>query len=277
MSCKLSIIHNLYKRNEFVNETIRLNLMALKSTNIDFQYILFNDNGDKDIWKDVKEFKDDVEYIYSEINYGHKMCSGGWVGAIPHLKGEYIHNVGQDDVMTYQFYQHSIDVLDNNPDVYLVFSNGFQADEQLNALGLMLNPNFILTQNQAYYNPIECFKFWFGINSVFYETGSDVVTCANNNIPAPGTIYRKKLHDLIGEPDVDTFRGACDFEYWARVLFNEYKCHLLEIPNWLYRRSEYSAGEEIIEGKHNLNHWNNIFLEKIKEKYKKLWEEKCKS
>ena len=68
---KLSIIHNLYKRNEFVKESVRLNLIALKDANIDFQYILFNDNGDKDIWEDIIDYilyavqspiSDDEEY-----------------------------------------------------------------------------------------------------------------------------------------------------------------------------------------------------------------------
>ena len=44
MSPKLSIIHNLYKRNEYVNESVNINLKALIDANIDFQYILFNDN-----------------------------------------------------------------------------------------------------------------------------------------------------------------------------------------------------------------------------------------
>ena len=275
MSCKLSIIHNLYKRNEFVNESVKLNLLALDEAKIDYQYILFNDNGDKDIYDDIKEFGDKVEYIYSDVNYGHRMCTGGWIGAIPHLKGEYVHNLGQDDVMTKHFYKNSVDILDNNPDIYLVFSNGFSVDEKLSPTSLLLNPNFILTQNQAYYDPLECFKFWFGINSKFHNTGSDVVTCANNNIPAPGTIYRTKLHDLIGEPDIDNFRGAADFEYWSRILFNEYKCHLIELPNWLYRRSEYSAGNEIIDGKGNNDYWRKFSLDAIKEKYTKLWEKKC--
>ena len=275
MSCKLSIIHNLYKKNEFVNESVKLNLLALDEAKIDYQYILFNDNGDKDIYEDIKEFGDKVEYIYSDVNYGHRMCTGGWIGAIPHLKGEYVHNLGQDDVMTKYFYKNSVKVLDDNPDVYLVFSNGFKVDEKLNPISLMLNPDYFLSKNQAYYNPLECFKVWFGINSIFHHTGSDVVTCANNNIPAPGTIYRTKLHDLIGEPDIDNFRGACDFEYFARVIFNEYKCHLIEVPNWLYRRSEYSAGNEIIDGKQNNDYWRKFSLNAIKEKYTELWEKKC--
>ena len=45
----ISIIHNLYKRNPFVRETVLLNLKALDESIIDYQYICFNDNGDKEI------------------------------------------------------------------------------------------------------------------------------------------------------------------------------------------------------------------------------------
>ncbi len=71
----ISIIQNLYHRNEFVNETVRLNLLALEEAEVNYQYILFNDNGDKDIYDDIKEFEDRVQYIYSDINYGHRMCT----------------------------------------------------------------------------------------------------------------------------------------------------------------------------------------------------------
>ena len=38
---KISVIHNLYKRNPYVNESVQYNLHALKEANVDYQYILF--------------------------------------------------------------------------------------------------------------------------------------------------------------------------------------------------------------------------------------------
>ena len=104
----ITIIQNLYTKNEFINETVRLNLLALEESGVKYQYILFNDNGDKDIYEDIKEFEDKVEYIYSDINYGRRMCTGGWIGALPYVKGDLIHNTTQDDVMTSLFYKKSI-------------------------------------------------------------------------------------------------------------------------------------------------------------------------
>ena len=39
---KISVIHNLYKRNPHVNESVRYNIHALEEINADYQYILFN-------------------------------------------------------------------------------------------------------------------------------------------------------------------------------------------------------------------------------------------
>jgi len=268
MKNKLSVIHNLYLKNKYVNESIKLNLKALEDSGTDYQYILFNDNGDISIREDIEEFlSEKVEYIYSDINYGRKMGTGGWVGALPYVKGDLIHNTTQDDVMTSLFYKKIIEVFDSRDDIYLVFSNGFKVNENLIIINLVNNPEFILNYEQ----PLEAFKFWFGID----ENGENKVTRSNNNIPAPGTIYRRELHDLIGEPGVHEFGGACDFEYWARILFNEYKCHYINFPLWLFRRSKYTTALQSKDGKNIGNHWRNLSVEHIKEKYTKLWEERC--
>ena len=70
-------------------------LIGLKDTTLDFNYIIFNDHGDKSIYEDVKDLVGgSVSYVYSDINYGLKVCSGGWVGAIPLTKPGLIHNIG---------------------------------------------------------------------------------------------------------------------------------------------------------------------------------------
>ena len=133
-----------------------------------------------------------------------------------------------------------------------------------------MNPNIMPGQNWPSYehNPLECFKLWFGVNE------SNEVTAANNHIMASGVIYRTKLHDIIGEPDL-TFGGACDFEYWSRVLFNGRSCKMVNLPTWFYRLSEYSAGNTIMEdGERNNDKYLHECIDAIKQKYIKLWREK---
>ena len=103
---KISIIHNLYNKNPYIGESVQYNIAALEEAGVDYQYILFNDKGDKEIYEDIKNLlNDNVEYHYSKINYGKGKCSGGWMGAIPLLKGDIIHNTGQDDVFIADFYK----------------------------------------------------------------------------------------------------------------------------------------------------------------------------
>jgi hypothetical protein len=258
---KLSLIHNQYKKNPYTNESVRLGLRALRDVNIDYEYVIFNDNGDKEIYEDIKEFLDDpkVKYVYSDVNYGLKLCSGGWVGAQPHLTGELIHNMGQDDIFSPVFYEVGVRELTNDPDLMLIHFNAFAVNEKLEPKSIMLHPDHI----PDYYNhPFELWKSWFGVG----ENGHDEVTRANNNFLAPGVIYKKKLHDLIGLPDINNFVGACDFEFWARVLFYGYKCKQIAYPTWLYRQSELSTSvgqDDKIK----------IWVDNVKKKYYNLYKE----
>ena len=102
------------------------------------------------------------------------------------------------------------------------------------------------------------FKEWFGVID-------NKITKANNQLLAPGTLYRKSLHDLIGEPDLKTFKGAADFEYWSRILFNGYKGIYSPEAYWLYRVSEMSVS-------HSTDFPSIINTVGIK--YNKLWSKK---
>ena len=49
---KISVIQNVWKRNPYIAETIEYNLLALEEAGVDYQYIIFNDKGDKEIHED---------------------------------------------------------------------------------------------------------------------------------------------------------------------------------------------------------------------------------
>lgn len=256
---KLSLIHNQYKRNPYTNQSVRLTLLALRKAKVDYEYIIFNDNGDTSILDDVNEFMDDlrINYVYSDKNYGNKLCSGGWVGAQSYIHGDLIHNMGQDDIFTPFFYEKAIQEFDRDGDLMLIHFNGFAVNERLEVMHLLMSPDRTLD----YYNrPYEGFKWWFGVG----ENGKNEVTRANNNFLAPGVIYRKKVQDVIGLPDVDNFVGACDFEYWARILFHKMKCKSITLPSWLYRQSTLSTS---VGNDDKIKIW----VDKVKEKYYNLY------
>tara|TARA_R100000541_G_scaffold48671_1_gene55767 strand:+ start:47 stop:808 length:762 start_codon:yes stop_codon:yes gene_type:complete len=251
---KITVIHNLYKQNPYINESIRYNIQALEDTNVDYQYIIFNDKGDKEIYNDIKTLlSNKVEYHYSDHNFGMGVCSGGWVGAIPLIKGDIIHNTGQDDVFISDFYKKAIETF-NNPELMFFSCNGIKTDEVLNQKGHMIDPQY--SPNFSF--PLDRFREWFGVIN-------NKITRANNGLLAPGTLYRKDLHELIGEPNLKLFKGAADFEYWARILFNEYKGYYHPSPLWLYRESSYSTSQS--------PEYNDLNKLLIKE-FKNLWEKR---
>lgn len=250
---KITVIHNTYARNEYVRESLALNVKALEDSGLSFQYIVFNDNGDPLIKQDLEGLIiGNVEYIYSEYNYGMKMCSGGWIGAQPYVKGDLIHNIGQDDVYTPLFYKSLVDKL-RDPDIYLAYANGFKVNSNLTLQGETLGP----IQELDYSQPKRVFDFWF-------QRQGNTLRSANNYIPAPGVVYKKKIHDIIGLPDLETFKGSADFEYWARVLFNGLGVSYDPKPLWLYRISEHSLGSQGW-AKEVTPNWNNLILKKYQE------------
>lgn len=253
---KFSIIHNTYKDNPFIRESVVLNLKALEDANVDYQYIVFNDNGDECIEQYVEDLP--VTYHYSDYNFGHKMCSGGWVGAIPLLEGDLVHNTGQDDIFSSYFYTNVLKRF-NDTDCDLVYCNAFKVQENTVMNGEVMLPLQPIDHSQ----PRQLLNSLLGVKN-------NKVTKANNFIAAPGTVYKQSLHKEIGPPDVENFRGSCDHEYWLRVLFHEKKIEYIPIPCWLYRISQYSAGQEIIEGKHNNNEIRPYYIDQIKIKYQGL-------
>ena len=257
---KISIIHNVYNKNPYINESIQYNIVALEEANIDYQYIIFNDKGDKKIYDDIKDIlNENIEYHYSKINYGKGKCSGGWMGAIPLLKGDIIHNTGQDDVFIADFYKKASEIF-SNPKLMFFSCNGIRADEQLNQQGPMIPPQY----QPDYSKPLDRFKEWFGVVN-------NQITQANNGLLAPGTLYRKEVHNIIGPPSLDEFFGVGDFEYWARMMFFEIKGHYEPTPLWLYRISDHSISHS--EKSKNIDH-RPPYLQKVKEKYIQLWKEK---
>lgn len=257
---KFTIIHNLFEKNPYVNESVQYNVLALKEAKVDYQYILFNDKGDPKIYDDIKELlTDKVTYHYSDKNFGEGKCSGGWVGAIPLIKGDIIHNTGQDDVFVADFYKKAKESFLSH-EIMFFSCNGIKTDENLNQISPLINPHF----QPNYQEPLNRFKEWFGVIN-------NEITTSNNGMLAPGTLYRKKVHDIIGLPSLNEFYGASDFEYWARMLFFELKGKYESSPLWLYRISNHSISHS--EKEKNIDH-RPPYLAKIKRKYSKLWKEK---
>ena len=164
-----------------------------------------------------------------------------------------------------------------NPEIMFYTCNGHKTDESLNNQNPIFNPH----AKFDYSKPLERWKEWFGVSDKGIDPWfqnqipPNQVTRANNMINAPGTLYRTSLHDTIGSPSPDKFFGTCDFEYWAWILFYENKGIYHPNPLWLYRVSDYSHSREALSDKFEVvEDHRPPYMEKIKQKYSKLWTEK---
>mgnify|MGYP003138341089 CR=1 FL=1 len=269
---KLSVVQNVWEINPYIRETLQYNLYALEESKIDFEYIIFNDKGNKKVLDSIKDIVDNnpkVTYHYSDINYGEGKCRGGWLGSIPLIKGDIFHCVDDDDVFVKEFYQESIKAF-NDPEIMFFTANALKTDESLNPKSPCLNPDMVID----YTKPLDRWKEWFGVSSegkdpwFNHPIPKNQVTRANNMMLASGTMYRKELHDLIGNPSPKEFLGTHDFEYWSRILFHEYKGIYNQTPLWYYRISDQSISYS--EKKKNIDH-RPPYMEKIRRKYYDLW------
>jgi hypothetical protein len=187
------------------------------------------------------------------------ICSGGWLGALPLVEGDIIHNTGQDDVFTKEFYE-KVKTAFEIPEIMFFSNNGIRTDENLKQQGPMITPDY----RPNYMEPLDRFKEWFGVVN-------NEVTRAFNAMLAPGTVYRKKLHDTVGLPDLKTFKGACDHAYWGKILLFNNKGVYDPSPSWLYRESKYSTSNIAKKDDHLVfEDFNKILVTE----FKKLWKEK---
>jgi len=259
----ISVIHNVFRYNPLIAETVKLNLLALEQSQVPYQYIIFNDNGDEMIELDIKHLMNkNTEYVYSPINYGQRKCTGGWRGALPYVKGDIIHNTGQDDVMTSLFYETIYKIFLSNSEFKFISIRGFIVNEDLTFSDFTKQPIWEYNTKEKINTVLH---HCLGINSQ-----KNHITDVWNPFYASGTLYKKELHDLIGLPDIDTFGGVSDFEYWLRIFYNGVLGEFVNKPLWYWRISQYTSGNEIIDGQKNFGYWTAIGIERLVEKYSKL-------
>ena len=261
---KISVIHNVFRYNPYIAESLELNLLALEQSQVPYEYIVFNDHGDENIFEDIKELvhKYKVTYVYSDINYGKHKCRGGWVGAEKYITGDILHYTDHDDIMTSLFYEYTYKTFLLNDEFKFVSNRAFMVNEDLTFSDFSKQPIWAYNTKDEIKTVL---RRCLGIKSPDYK-----ITGAWNPFYASGTVYKKELHDLIGLPDIDTFGGVSDFEYWLRIFYNGVLGEFVNKPLWYWRISQYTSGNEIIDGQKNFGYWTAIGIERLVEKYSKL-------
>lgn len=260
----ITCFHNTYEYNPLVTNTLVANYTAIKSTNIDFEYILYNDKGDKKVEELIPNWiREDnkFKYIYSNINYGYGVTPGGRQVALKYSNGKYLHNFDQDDMFTPLYYRVIIDNLETYSGIHFMYSNCFVVNENYQPIKIPFPPDFNIPEKND-----DIFRWVFGI----YKDNN--FTRANNFVYAPGVILKTELYNKIGAPDNKLFGGSSDFEYWIRILYYGYKVLFVNNPLWFYMRTEQSVSSRKINGMTEPER-ALMYNDRIRDKYEKLWKE----
>jgi GT2 family glycosyltransferase len=262
----ISIVQSVYSNNNQFKNSLLTCFSSIESLNIPFQYIIFNDKGDKDIINFIPQHilnHPNFKYHYSDVNYGLNGAPGGMVGGAKLVKHKYVHQINEDDFYTPSFYSLSIKHLESLDGSYAgICSNCYHVDEEfeITKIAFPLQGEGI---NKAWSNPTIMF------NSIFNPKNKKLIT-TNNFLYNPGTIFKSELYKKIGLPDIESYGGCVDFEYWTRCIFNGFKFKYLSLPTWSYMKSSSSLSTLANNSSEDLR--KTVYNPRILKTYQKLWE-----
>lgn len=125
---KVSVLLPAYNRANYISQAIQ---SILDQTYGDFEIIVVDDGSTDNTAEVVRRFTDPrVRYIYQE----NKGICGSLNTAFRTARGEHIALLGSDDIWFPQILELEVPILDQNPDVCLVYSKAHAMDQEDNPL-----------------------------------------------------------------------------------------------------------------------------------------------
>lgn len=193
-SPKVSIITSVFKGEYFIAPF----LVNIISQNIfkDCELILIDANlNKKSLEYNIIEFylaKYPNQIIYKKLSYDPGLYAV-WNLGIKLARGDYITNANLDDRLARDCYEVHAQILDQNPDVDLVYSNSYMTKL----------PNETFELNSA--------------DSLIDLPEFKPELIKKNNLPSFNPMWRKHLHFKYGYFE-ERFKIAGDWEFWVRLV-----------------------------------------------------------
>ncbi|MBD2771551.1 glycosyltransferase [Iningainema tapete] len=202
-----------YNLEKFIGEAIQ---SVLNQTYQDFEIIIVDDASTDASVSVIKSFKDPriklfcLEKNHGASTYGSNKCRS-------EAQGEFLAQLGADDVFAPDKLEKQVRFLDQNPEVGAVFSYAQIIDESGNDLAD--ENNFF---KHIYIQPNRTRFEW--LNHFFFK---------GNCLCYSGSMIRKKCYDQIGKFD-PRYAQLPDYEYWIRFCM-KYEIHIIQ-KNLIKRR-----------------------------------------
>ncbi|MCX6300350.1 MAG: glycosyltransferase family A protein [Bacteroidetes bacterium] len=194
---KVSVIIPCYNQGLFIEDAIN---SVLSQTFTDFEIIVVNDgSNDQYTQQFLSNYTPEKTKIYHTINKG---VSAARNFAINKSNGKYILPLDADDKIATNYLMEAVNVLDQNHELKLVYSNGVY----FGALtGSIKHPDY------------------------------DEQTMLKQNLIFNSSFYRKIDWEICGGYDESFLTGWEDWEFWLRLINHSNQVHKLDSAHLFYR------------------------------------------
>jgi glycosyltransferase involved in cell wall biosynthesis len=203
MDAEVSVIIPAYNYGHFLPDAIE---SVIDQTYRNFELIVVDDGSTDRTEQVCRRYGDVLKYIY-QVNGGVSRAQNTGIEA---SKGEYIAFLGADDAWMPQKLELQVDFLESHKDIGMVFSNGYNCDEELGITG-MIYENFD--------------------TSILDAATENLLV--NNFIPGTSVMVRRRCLDSGGLFD-EAIRGCEDWHLWIRISLGE-KVGYIDQPLIKYR------------------------------------------
>lgn len=203
---KVSVIVPNYNHAPYLKERID---SILAQTFQDFELILMDDKSSDNSRQVLEEYRSlpNVKIVFNEENSGSSFKQ--WNKGVRLASGEYIWIAESDDAADPMFLATLVPVLDNNPDVALVYAQSHEINSKGDIIGTWLNHTKDLDP-----------AMW---TSDFIIEGNEMIRkymLHRNCIPnASAVLFRRGKMEAIGMAD-ETFKLNGDWLFWIKLMEN---------------------------------------------------------
>ncbi len=239
MSKLVSICIPVYNGAPFIKDTIEMVLQQ----DYDNMEILVSDNASTDnTVEEIKKIKDPrVKLLQNTTNLG---MGGNWNSLKAQAKGEYVIIVCADDFLFPNAIREKAKVLDENPDVSIVFSSTYV----MNSRGWKLLKRRPFKENKKLEKA---------------SVQKDLFVKYNFFAEPPNNMMRKSAMDKAGDWDTELWY-TIDWDYYLRLL-NHGNAYYIDKPYAGFRISASSATGSSLDGNEKILNDEKIFIEKHKD------------
>lgn len=235
---KVSVLIPSFNHRQFVEECVE---SVLAQTHIDFEIVVVDDGSKDGSLEVLRAFGDKILLL----KLPQKGTQAARNAAIAASSGEYLALLDSDDVWLPIKLERQVAVLDQRPDVGLVYSLAYQID----AHGALLNEGRTIGR-QLESSPSALEQFIVG-----------------NSIPAPTAIFRRSCLDKVGGFD-ESFLGSGDWDLWLRISAH-YEVAFIPEPLALYRLHEFNTTKALFKN-HAYYEERYAVISKTMENYPRL-------